>query len=251
VSLLGKAWRVRRAQGLQVVPDVRTASPPGLRALPRVAPTPCAEGCTACVDACGPGAISLAPVRLDLGRCTFTGDCVPVCPVGKLSFTNDHRTATTSREGLVVGEGRALEPARVSERLAALFGRSLRLRQVSAGGCNGCELELGALGNVNFDLQRYGIEWVASPRHADGLVLTGPITKSMAEPLRLCWDATPDPKFLVVVGACAISGGAFHDSDVLDRAFLGQTPPTLYVPGCPPHPLTIACGLLDLLGRAS
>jgi Ni,Fe-hydrogenase III small subunit len=251
VNILGKAWRVRRAQGLQVVPDVRTASPPNLRGLPRIAPTPCAEGCTACLDACGPGAISLAPVRIDLGRCTFTGDCVPACPVGKLSFTNDHRIASTTRDGLVVGEGKALEPVRVSERIKALFGRSLKLRQVSAGGCNGCELELNALANVNFDLQRYGIEWVASPRHADGLVLSGPITKNMAGPLRLCWDGMPAPKFLVVVGACAISGGAFDGSDQLDRDFLDEVPPTLYVPGCPPHPLTIACGLLDLLERAS
>lgn len=246
-----KAWKVRVAQGQQFVPDVRTASPPGLRGLPVVASTPCAAGCTACVDVCAPGAISLSPVRLDLGRCTFEGDCVPACPVGKLSFTNDHRLATTSREGLVVGEGASLQPAQVAERLRAVFGRSLKLRSVSAGGCNGCELEVNALTNVNFDLQRYGIEVVASPRHADALVLTGPISRHMARALELCWEGIPEPRFVIAVGACAISGGVFHDSPELDRSFMGRFTPQLYVPGCPPHPLSIACGLLDLLGRSS
>ena len=95
---------------------------------------------------------------------------------------------------------------------AAIFGRSLRLRQVSAGGCNGCELELNALANVNFDLQRFGIEWVASPRHADALVLSGPLTRNMADAVRLAWDAMPEPRFVVAVGACAISGGLYDDA---------------------------------------
>jgi Ni,Fe-hydrogenase III small subunit len=100
-----------------------------------------------------------------------------------------------------------------------LFGRSLKLRQVSAGGCNGCEAELNALANVNFDLQRYGIEWVASPRHADALVLTGPVTRHMAEAVQLAWDAMPEPRFVVSVGACTISGGLYAGSSALDRAF--------------------------------
>jgi Ni,Fe-hydrogenase III small subunit/ferredoxin len=247
-----QAWRVRVAQGEQTVPDLRTASPPNLRGLLRVdEATPCAAGCTACVDVCAPRAITLAPVRVDLGRCTFEGDCVPACPVGRLSFTNEHRTATTSREGLVVGEGKPTpDPAQVSAELRRLFGRSFKLRSVSAGGCNGCELEVNALANVNFDLQRYGVELVASPRHADGLVLTGPITSNMAPALERCWEGIPDPKVVIAVGACAISGGVFDGSPALDRAFLGRFTPQLYVPGCPPHPLTIACGILDLLGRA-
>lgn len=247
-----KAWKVRVAQGKQFVPDVRAASPQGFRGLPRVdAAVPCAAGCTACVDVCSPRAISLAPVRLDLGRCTFEGDCVPACPVGKLSFGADYRLATDTREGLVVGEGKALDPVKVSARLRSLFGRSLKLRSVSAGGCNGCELEVNALGNVNFDLQRYGIEMVASPRHADGLVLSGPITRNMAKALELCWQGIPDPKLVIAVGACAISGGVFDGSPDLDRSFLGRFTPQLYLPGCPPHPLTMAAGILDLLGRAS
>lgn len=252
---LRQAWAVRVAQGRQTVPDVRAQSPPGLRGLPVIDATPCVEGCRACLEVCAPDAITLDPqqrVSIDLGKCTFTGECVPVCPAKKITFTNEYRTATTSREGLVVGEDKRLpDPVVVEARVKRLFGRSLKLRQVSAGGCNGCELELNALGNVNFDLQRYGIEWVASPRHADALVLSGPITKAMARGLELCWEGLPGPKLLVLVGACAISGGVFQGSEQLDRSFLGQVAPSLYVPGCPPHPLTIAAGILDLLDRQS
>jgi len=110
---------------------------------------------------------------------------------------------------------------------------------------------VSALSNVNFDLQRYGIELVASPRHADGLLLTGPITSNMARALELCWDAVPAPRFVIAVGACAISGGVFATSPTLDREWLLRNVPRLYVPGCPPHPLSIATGILDLLGRSS
>ncbi len=249
---LALALDVRRAQGQQFVPDVRAQRPAGLRGLPVVdAARPCLEGCRACVDACASEAITLDPLRIDLGRCTFVGECAAVCPAGKLSFSDEYRLATTSRDGLVVGPGQPLAPAQVDAELRRLFGRSLRLRQVSAGGCNGCELEVNALSNVNFDLQRYGIEVVASPRHADGLLLTGPITRNMARALELCWDAIPAPKFVIAVGACAISGGVFAASPTLDREWLDRNVPGLYVPGCPPHPLSIAAGILDLLGRSS
>jgi Ni,Fe-hydrogenase III small subunit len=136
----------------------------------------------------------------------------------------------------------------VSRAIAQRFGRSLKLRSVSTGGCNGCELELNALGNVNFDLGRYGIEFVASPRHADALVLSGPLTGNMAAALELAWAGMPAPRFVIAVGACAISGGPYAGSTVLDRSFLGREVPVLYVPGCPPHPLSIIAGIMDLLG---
>ena len=154
-----------------------------------------------------------------------------------------------TRDGLVVVDGRKeIDPVATSKCLQSIFGRSLRLRQVSAGGCNGCELELNAVANVNFDLQRFGIEWVASPRHADALVLSGPLTKNMADAVRLAWDAMPEPRFVVAFGACAISGGLYASAPAIDRAFLEDVAPALYVPGCPPHPLTFVHAILDLLG---
>ena len=130
-----------------------------------------------------------------------------------------------------------------------LFGRSLRFRLVAAGSCGGCEAELAALSNVVFDMARFGIQFVASPRHADGIVIAGAISANMREALEKTYEAVPDPRIVVAVGACAISGGVFAESE----AVLGGVPPSipvdLWVPGCPPHPLTVLDGLLRLLGR--
>jgi Ni,Fe-hydrogenase III small subunit/Pyruvate/2-oxoacid:ferredoxin oxidoreductase delta subunit len=248
--LILKSLRVRYAQGRQYIPDLRAARPAGFRGRPTISAAPCAAGCEACGDECPTDAIAIADgaVALDLGRCVFCGVCVDVCPSGKVTFTNDPAMAARTPAELVVrGEGGPRVAA--DPDLSRLYGRSLRLRQVSAGGCNACELELNALANVNFDLQRYGVEWVASPRHADGLVLTGPLTANMRDAVRLAWDAMPDPRFVLAYGACAISGGPYAGSPAIDRTFLGEAVPVLLVPGCPPHPLTLAHALLDLLGR--
>lgn len=242
------ALKVRWSQGDPLIHELRAARPAGWRGRPEVGPTPCVAGCTACRDHCPTRAVSLEPLRLDLGRCVFCGECEAVCPAQKLRFGDDPRMAGATPSELVVGEGVAARAVPVDERIRSLFGRSLRLRQISAGGCNACELELNATANVNFDLGRYGIEWVASPRHADGLVLTGPLTRNMARAVQLCVDATPEPKFLVAVGACALSGGLFAEGDV-DRGLLDRWPPKVWVPGCPVHPLTFAHAILDLLGR--
>jgi Ni,Fe-hydrogenase III small subunit/NAD-dependent dihydropyrimidine dehydrogenase PreA subunit len=244
------SWlHVRASQGSQYIRDLRAAVPAGFRGRPTISPGPCPSGCTLCQAVCPTQAISLDPVRIDLGRCVFCNECALVCPDQRIVFTPEVQMASSSPEGLVVAEGQPQpSPVATSAALHKLFGRSLKLRQVSAGGCNGCELELSALGNVNFDLQRFGIEWVASPRHADALVLTGPITQPMAEAIRLAWEAMPEPRFVVAVGACTISGGLYAGSTVLDRALLGPLAPALYVPGCPPHPLTFVAGILDLLG---
>lgn len=244
-----KSILVRKSQGSQYIPDLRAANPIGFRGKPVISEAACANGCNACLAACPSRAITLDPVRIDMGRCVLCGDCEPVCPSEKLSFNNDFKLASTDRDALTISSAHPdIDPIKVSEALHKRFGRSLKLRSVSAGGCNGCEMEINALSNVNFDLGRYGIDMVASPRHADGLVLSGPISRNMADALQIAWDAIPEPKLVIALGACAISGGIFAECNEVDRAFLDKFKPALYVPGCPTHPLSFISGILDLLG---
>ena len=249
-----QTFAVRKAQGTQYIADLRAAQPAGFRGKPLIADTRCAPDCRACAEACPTDAIGLNPaganaVAIDLGRCVMCGDCTPICPSQKLSLSNDVKLCATTREGLLVTAARPnIDPIQVSVELKKRFGRSLKLRSVSAGGCNGCEMEVNAWGNVNFDIGRYGIDIVASPRHADGLVLTGPISRNMMAALQIAWDAIPEPKLVIAVGACAISGGVFAQSDALNREFLDKFKPSLFVPGCPAHPLTFISGIMDLLG---
>jgi Ni,Fe-hydrogenase III small subunit len=247
-----KAIRVRLSQGTQYIRDLRQAVPAGFRGLPVIGGEPCAAGCDACRNVCPTRAIQLDPLTLDLGRCVFCNACAEACPTGKVVFTANPRMGAVEPAGLLVREGEeAAVRVRASATFARIFGRSLKLRQVSAGGCNACELELNAIANVNFDIQRFGIEWVASPRHADALVLTGPLTRHMKAAVELAWDAMPDPRFVVAVGACAISGGLYDGAAGIDRDFLGKVKPSLFVPGCPPHPLTFVNAILDLLTRGN
>ncbi len=161
--------------------------------------------------------------------------------------------ATNVRSRLIVTAGDneriKVNVEQVRQEIRKIFKGSLKLRQVSAAGDNSSEMELNAGGNVNFDMGRFGIEFVASPRHADGLVLTGPISENMAEAVQLTWEAIPSPKLLILVGTDAISGGVFADSPALNRSFLDRYEADLYVPGNPPHPLTFIHGLIDLLGK--
>jgi Ni,Fe-hydrogenase III small subunit/ferredoxin len=241
--------KLRILQGDPIIHDVRGVTMPGrYRGLPVITDAPCPKECTACADACPAGAIEINPPRIDLGRCTFCPVCTEVCPSKKITFTRDYRLASDNRDRLVVSEGTdQIRPDKASAKIRSYFGRSLKLREVSAGGCNGCELELNALSNVNFDMGRYGIDFVASPRHADGLVITGPITSHMAESLDICYDALPKPKIVILTGACAISGGVFADSPEVTRDFIRDHKIDLYIPGCPPHPLTFITGILDWL----
>ena len=215
----------------------------------------CADGCDACVPVCPTRAISrdgTGATALDLGRCVFCSACVDVCPAGAVAPTSDHRMAVRRREDLVLGApGR--EQLRLAgaldEKLRRLLGRSLRLRQVSAGGCNACEADTNVLGTIGWDLGRFGIQFVASPRHADGVLITGPVTKNMELALKKTWDAVPGPKIAIAVGACAIAGGPFVDHAEVNNGADRVIPIDLYIPGCPPHPLTILDGLLRVLDR--
>lgn len=221
----------------------------------RVDGAKCAAGCEACVPVCPTHAIVREPgkpMSLDLGKCIFCAACVEVCPSKAITQTNDHRLAVRRREDLILGAPGAEETrlaAALDEKLKKLFGRSLRLRQVSAGGCNACEADTNVLGTIGWDLGRFGIQFVASPRHADGLLITGPVSRNMELALKKTYDAVAAPKIVIAVGACAIAGGPFiGHSQVLNGAN-AVVPVDLFVPGCPPHPLTILDGLLRLLGR--
>jgi len=238
-------------QGKQFIPDVTTAEVPGIfHGRPVISNEKVDE--EKLVDLCPTNAIGKNPVSIDLGKCTFCGECAFAFP-NKIKFTKDYKLSTNFRDGLIVKEGEEkniiLNPDLIRKEISKYFSGSLKLRQVSAGGDNSCELELNACSNVNFDMGRFGIEFVASPRHADGIVITGPVSENMAEPLQICYDATPEPKIIILAGTDAISGGIFADSPALNRKFLSQYKIDLYVPGNPVHPLTFINGVLELIRK--
>jgi Ni,Fe-hydrogenase III small subunit/NAD-dependent dihydropyrimidine dehydrogenase PreA subunit len=238
-------------QGRQYIPDVTKAKVPGIfRGRPIITTEKINEQELA--EQCPVNAISTNPLSIDLGKCTFCGECAFAFP-NKIKFTTDYKIATNRRERLIIKEGDdksvELNADLIRKEIYEYFSSSLKLRQVSAGGDNSCELELNACGNVNFDMGRFGIEFVASPRHADGIVITGPITENMAEPLQICYDAIPDPKIIILAGTDAISSGIFIDSPALNRSFLNKYIIDLYVPGNPIHPLTFINGVLELIRK--
>jgi Ni,Fe-hydrogenase III small subunit len=187
-------------------------------------------------------------VALDLGACLFSPEEALACPHGAIAYSRDHRMATSSRNALVSPTGAVPLAAALDERTRRLFGRSLRLRSVAAGSCNGCEAELVSLGNVVFDLARFGVQFVASPRHADGIVVTGAVSTNMRTALEKTYEAVPPPKLVIAVGACAISGGPFRGSPEVGNGVGDILPVDLWIPGCPPHPFTTLDGILRLLG---
>ena len=225
--------------------------PERFRGYPRLNASACPDGCRACADACPYGAISCHPtLSLDMGRCLFCRACGDACPEGAIELGRDALLAANTREELIVraGEERRMAHA-LGGKLISLFGRSIKFREVSAGGCNACEADTNVLSTIGWDLGRFGIQFVASPRHADGLWVTGPVTGHMREALAITYDAIPAPKIVVACGACAINGGPFMDSAEAHNGVDTIFPVDLYIPGCPPHPLTILDGLLRLLGK--
>jgi Ni,Fe-hydrogenase III small subunit/NAD-dependent dihydropyrimidine dehydrogenase PreA subunit len=221
------------------------------RGRPMIDPSKCVAGCRACVEACPTGAMTVTDkVQVDLGKCLFCTDCRRACPHQAISCSDDYRLSVRHRGDLVLSQDEQLQLASELEaKFKKLFGRSLKLRQVSAGGCNACEADTNVLNTLAWDLGRFGIQFVASPRHADGLLITGPVTQNMQLALKKTYDAVPEPKIVIAVGACAISGGPYIDHEQTNNGAEGIVPVDLFIPGCPPHPLTILDGLLRFIGR--
>jgi Ni,Fe-hydrogenase III small subunit/formate hydrogenlyase subunit 6/NADH:ubiquinone oxidoreductase subunit I len=223
-------------------------------------------------DVCPTGAISIAEggdlrrVTIDYGRCTFCGECAEVSADGAVSMGHKFELAAGNRQQLVTTAEYSLEPDGTHNRLTGwesaevlgqsvrsevhrVLGRSLAIRQVDAGSCNGCELEINALNNPVYDIERFGIHFVASPRHADMLLVTGPVTRNMERALRKTYDATPDPKLVVAVGVCGISGGQFGVNYATRGGVDQVIPVDVYIPGCPPRPEALLYGILLAVGR--
>lgn len=243
--------KVLRSHGLQYIPDLNAVElTEEFRGRPVLTATDDMSDAEAAAALCPTGAIRTAPFTLDMGRCLFCGECALRAP-RNIRFTNDYKIGSADREALVVGVGDEavdFHAEKVRPEIPRLFNRILRLRQVSAGGDASVEMELNATGNVNFDFGRYGVEFTASPRHADGVVVTGPVTASMAEPLQICYDAVPDPKVLIVCGSEACSGGLYADSRAVDRSFLSRHHVDLWLPGAPTHPMTFIDAVMNLVG---
>lgn len=185
---------------------------------------------------------------LDVGACLFSPEEAVRLDGAEIEFTHGLDMSSRSRQALLTTSGAIEFGAALDRRMRRLLGRSLRLRSVVAGSCAGCEGELAALSNVVFDSARFGIQFVASPRHADGIVITGVVNRNMVGALERTYAAVSDPRIVIAVGACPASGGPFRDSPEI-VGIPPSIPVDLWIPGCPPHPLTIMDGLLRLLGR--
>ncbi len=211
-------------------PQIQDASPAGMA--------------RACAEACPQDAIDSEKRVIDMGRCVFCGECEDRSQGTFVAFTQDFEIAVSEKEHLITDGAIPDLAAHARQHFKKLFGRSLQLRQVSAAGCNACEADLNVLATPFFDLARFGINFVASPRHADGIVVTGPISRNMKTALLETYAAVPDPKVVIAVGSCTLTGGPFRGSPEITEGLDSLLPVDLFIPGCPPHPLTNLHALL-------
>ncbi|GHV54964.1 hydrogenase [Deltaproteobacteria bacterium] len=204
------------------------------------------------MDVCPTSALGCEGARpqLDMGLCLFCGECERVAP-DLIHFTDKHRLAALCREELIIRPDNAEEKfaAVTPDDIRKLFKRSFRIREVSAAGCNACEADCNVLTTLVYDLARFGIDFVASPRHADALLVTGGVPRNMLFALQQTYEAMPGPKVVIAVGACAISGGLFRAMEQEALGVSPRLPVDLFIPGCPPNPYTILDGLLRFLHR--
>jgi len=200
-------------------------------------------------EVCPTGAAKVAGGKLaiDTGKCIFCGKCAEVCDAVK--FGKEYRMAVMQKSDLI-SDGTPYTPPEPQERALADFcGKSLKIRQVSAGGCAACELDFNVLNTLAWDMGRFGIQVVASPRHADCILVTGPVSQNMLLALKKTYDAAPRPVWVIACGSCAVSGGIFAGSPEANDGVDNVLPVDLYIPGCPPHPSTILEGILRLMGK--
>jgi Ni,Fe-hydrogenase III small subunit/Pyruvate/2-oxoacid:ferredoxin oxidoreductase delta subunit len=248
-----KALKARFQQGYRTVgfPRKQPVLPDRFRGRPLFDFFNCPQNCRACENACPTGAIAFdnGKPQIDMGKCLFCTSCSDACSQKAITMSKEYRLAGRTRQDLIISDNEIKLAAALDEKCKKLFGRSLKLRQVSAGGCNACEADTNVLTTVVYDLGRFGIQFVAAPRHADGLLITGPVTQNMVVALKKTYDAVPAPKIVIAVGACAISGGPYIGHPQANNGADSILPIDLYIPGCPPHPVTILDGLLRLLDR--
>ncbi|MCP4692827.1 MAG: hydrogenase [Desulfobacterales bacterium] len=197
-----------------------------------------------CANMCPQDAIDAENKVIDMGRCIFCGTCERVSEGRFISFTQDFEISVSEKEHLLTDGSLPSLADHSRQHFKKLFGRSLQLRQVSAAGCNSCEADLNVLATPFFDLARFGINFVASPRHSDGIVVTGPISRNMKTALLQTYEAVPDPKIVIAVGSCTLTGGPFRGSPEITEGLDSLLPVDLFIPGCPPHPLTNLHALL-------
>jgi Ni,Fe-hydrogenase III small subunit/ferredoxin len=223
----------------------------GVIGMPRYKPDVCREGCEECAAVCPTEAIEARKggLSIDYGRCVVCQLCTEICPTGAMEPSNDWAFGVCDRNDLILSETRSHHSrAAMPDRRA--FRRSLHIRHVDAGSCNGCESELQALNNPFYNLHRFGIFFTASPRFADLLLVTGTVTSAMLEPLKAAYEALPEPRWVMAVGSCAVSGGISRGNYDGQTGLEGILPVDVYLPGCPPNPAAIIEALLMFLDRA-
>jgi len=230
----------------------------GVLGMPRFDPVRCREDCDACAEACITRAIAIAPqatggarLEVDYGRCIACQLCTEVCPTGAFAPSGDWAFGVRAREDLLWAEAAASQTATdLAAQIRRVFGRSLHIRHVDAGSCNGCESELQALNNPFYNLHRLGIFFTPSPRFADLLLVTGPVTYAMRDPLLEAYRGMPEPRWVIAVGTCAVCGGVAEGGYACGNGLEGVLPVDVYLPGCPPNPAALIHALLMLVGRS-